>query len=109
MQLSLHPAPMSRFQILGGYLAWGLAAPGALRSVVKQVALQGLGGPTQALMVAWVGPPSMQGAGAALVDLMSPCLWRCSAPVDKKKAQPTFIRRDSWVLLLRCRSVDLRL
>jgi len=42
---------MSRFQILGGYLAWGLAAPGALRSVVKQVALQGLGGPTQAVML----------------------------------------------------------
>ncbi len=49
MQLSLHPAPTSRFQILGEYLAWGLAAPEALRLVVKQVALQGLGGPTQAL------------------------------------------------------------
>lgn len=29
----------------------GLGSPGALRSVVKQVALQGLGGPTQAVML----------------------------------------------------------
>lgn len=61
---------MSRFQILGEHLAWGLAAPEALRLVVKQVALQGLGGPTQALRTLRWNRRSLQGAGAALVTCL---------------------------------------
>ena len=51
----------------------GLGSPWSIALRVKQVALQGLGGPTQTVMLLGWDRRSLQGAGAALVDLSCPC------------------------------------
>ena len=65
VRISPHPAPMSRFQKIGDFLAWGLAAPGALRAERNEWLWQGLGGPTQAVALLGWDRRACQGAGAA--------------------------------------------